>query len=415
MAPYLGKKKKQTLVSVTPKKKLKRKPRYYRFRRQPVVLIPKVPRLPRVFVVRPPKQRKNRQRTRNKNPYLWSYTETRLDGAIAYHAEYQQFSETMTDWTVKPCNMSVVKRPVIQMEGNFFAGKIVPEKGLAGLLLWNLSGHFFWVEPEATMYCWTSFVNNFKHKKLPTSNQADLLTNLAELDDTIAMLARPKVPSYGSVKWGWMPLISDIMAANDAANAVKSSYLDGNRRTSRYNATHTIVKNSVDVMRNEHTYFHHWEVKVKHVGTVTYENDILAFYDYMGFHPSPKVLWDIVPLSFAIDYILPIGDMLKALSPTKGWVKSVNFTGWQVITATVTEVCKAYPRWSKGPAEGCTRTYVTRTYLSGSALEQKTIPRSISPLKYPSMEQIFDLSYLAEAFNNRTKKILSPHVYRKRK
>lgn len=420
MAPYLGKKKRLKSPKKRKKKKVKslrkrkpRKPRYYRFRRQPKapsvrIRIPPTPKTPK-----PPKKRTNRQRTRRKSPYMQRYCETRFsDGSIAYLGSQVEYTETMTDWTVKPASMSVVKSPPKLMLGNFHPGRIA--NSLSGLLLWEYYGNFFWISPEATTNCWTPFVHSFKHKKLPTSNDADLMTAFAELDDSIAMLARPSKPSYGSVKWGWMPLISDINAANDAACAVKASYLDGNRRTSRYNATHNITKNSVDVTRNEHVYYHKWDVKVKHIGQVTYQNDILAFYDYMGFHPTPKLFWDLVPLSFAIDYVLPIGDMLKALTPSKGWVKSVNFTGWQVITATVTEICKTYPSWAKGPKECCTRTYVTRNYLQGTALDQITIPKSIEPLKEPSLEKIFDISYLAEAFHKRTKDILSPHVYRKR-
>lgn len=360
-----------------------------------------------------PKKRVNKLRTRTKQPYTYYYTERLIsNNSVLGHYPSPASVETMTDWTVKPGSLSVIKSPPETFSGTFHGGKSLTQPHN---IAWELHGNYFFVHPDVTTYCWTPYINNFKHKKLPTSNEADLLTNLAELDDTIAMLARPSKPSYGSVKWGWMPLISDINAANDAANAVKNSVLDGDRRTSRYNATHKIRKNSVDVTVNEHVYFHEWEVKVKYVGEITYQNDILAFYDYMGFHPTPKVLWDIVPLSFAVDYILPIGDMLKSLSPPKGWVKSANFTGWQVVTATVQEVCKTYPKWSQGPSDRSVRTFVTRHYLQGVALEQKTIPRTISPLKIPSLEQVFDLSYLSEAFYQRGRKILSPHVYRKRK
>lgn len=409
MSPYLGKKPKVVPPKIKKIKKT-RKPRYYLLRRQPKAISPKVYFPPVPKPVKRPKLRIHKYRTRSKDPFMYHYEQSGPDGRIYYLDDHIAYAEVMSDYTVKPGNMTILKTPAHHMVGSF-SGDRNPSSPRE---TWKFYGNYFWINPGSTTNCWTSFVGLLKHKKLPTSNQADLMTAFAELDDSIAMLARPSKPSYGSVKWGWMPLISDINAANDAAAAVKASFLDGNRRSNRYNATHTINKNSVDVVRNEHVYFHKWEVKVKHVGMISYENDILAFYDYMGYHPSPKLFWDLVPLSFAIDYILPIGDMLKALTPSKGWVRSANFTGWQVITATVTEICKSYPSWSSGPKVACSQTYVTRTYLHGSVLEQKTIPRSPS-LKTPSLEQIFDIAYLTEAFFNRTKKILSPHVYRKRK
>lgn len=362
---------------------------------------------------RPPRQRKNKARTRVR-PGRYSYVERLIsDNTVVYDYSDNRPSETMKDFTLKPCNLSVVKEPSKVIEGVYGLHGTV--KRLPHTIRWRHEGNHFWLDPSVTTYCWTPFVSLFKHKKLPTSNDLDLLTSLAEFDDTVAMLARPTKPTYGSVKWGWMPLVSDIMAVNDAAAAVKASHLDGNRRTSSYNATHQIQKNSVDVIVNDNTYFHQWDVKVKHIGSITYENDILAFYDYMGFHPSPKILWDLVPLSFAVDYILPIGDMLKAITPSKGWVKSANFTGWVVITAKVTEKCKPNESWISMPTDLCERTFVTRTYHSGIALESKQIPRSIQPLKTPTYEQIFDLTYLADAFYQRAKKILSPHVYKKKK
>lgn len=275
------------------------------------------------------------------------------------------------------------------------------------------------------MSVWTPFINNFKHKKLPTSNQADLLTNLAEFDDTVAMLATSfkTKPSYGGAKWGWMPLISDIIATNDAANKCKEASLSGGTITSKYSANFGIQKNSVVIPYYGGTFRHEWDVKVKFRGHVSYENDILAYYDFVGFHPSPKLAWDLVPLSFALDWVLPIGDILKDLSTRvsghKGWVKSVNFTGWRVITAKCTEVCLTPPKDYAGcfyhASEVGNITYVTRDFLNGVALEQKTIPPSIDALKTPTWEQAFDLTYLSEAFYQRGKKLLAPHVYKKKR
>jgi len=322
--------------------------------------------------------------------------------------------DTLTDFTIPPGPMS---REVTEI----WSGHLRthgPLNDLTDVFVENYPFGPGWVHPDTTRYVWEPYVNNLKWSKLPTSNEADLLTNLAELDDTIAMFGKSlkETPSYGSYKWGWAPLVNDVLACNDAANRVKQSLLNGNRRTSRYNATHQIKKSSGDIPVSGGIFYHAWDVKVKHIGHITIENDILSFYDYLGFHPSPKLLWDLVPLSFAVDYILPIGDMLRQLTPQKGWVKSANFTGWRIITADVREVVKKPPSGYNNcsfEANSGRKRFVFRDYLDGVALEQKRIPRAVDLIKVPSLEQICDLSYLSRTFHSKVKGMVSPLMRRK--
>jgi hypothetical protein len=261
----------------------------------------------------------------------------------------------------------------------------------------------YWISPESTSYVWTSYIHNLNVKKLPTSNQADLLTFLAEFDDSVAMLSTKLVSSlsYGGVKWGWMPMVSDIMACNTAGNNVKNSILEGSRRTAKYKTSYNIRKNTGDINVSGGSLYHEWDVTVKFSGSISYENDILSFYDYMGFHPTPKLFWDLIPLSFAIDYILPIGDTIQRITPSKGWVKAANFTGWRVITARVREKWKQPPRdYNKCSfnANAAISTYVYRDYLDGVTLEEKKVPRDPKGLNSPDLSQLFDLAYLSNAF-----------------
>lgn len=356
---------------------------------------------------RKPRVRKQRTRVR---PLACDYIAYLPDGSVINRASWVSTQDSMTDFTVKPGNLSrVTYKPFsgVLRSGPKFSELVTDYVG-------------FMIDPTVTMYIWTPYVSHLKVKKLPTSNDANLLTALAELDDTVGMLSTSLKtrPSYGGVKWGWMPLISDINAANDAANNVKNSLLEGNLRTSGYNATHRITKTVKNIPYFGGLVNHEWDVKVKHIGRISYENDICAFYDYLGFHPTPKLAWDLVPLSFAVDYILPIGDMLRSLTPQQGWVKNANFTGWQVITATVKEISVKPPSAYNGmtfAANSGEATFVTRTHLSGAHLSQKTIPRAIDLVKKPSLEQLMDLSYLSEAFYMRAKKVFSPHVYKKRR
>lgn len=372
-------------------------------------------------MTRPKKPRKPGPRTRTK-PGAYSHFTSYTDGRPPDNrTNASAIAETMVDSRIKPCNMSVVIQYPVE-DAIYYVTNSGAERhaeGLQGLHNWPVSAQSTW------QMCVAPWLYRLKNKKLATSNEADLLTAFAELDDTIAMCGKKLASSasYGGVKWGWMPLVSDIMAVNDAANNVRNSLLEGNRRTCQYNTKDSFTKKSQWFTHNwSGAVFqvrHTWEVEVKYRGSVTYENDILAFYDYMGFHPSPKLLWDLIPLSFAVDYILPIGDMLKQLTPEKGWVKSANFTGWHVVTANLSVEFKDISpgpyrsiHFSRLPTKA---KYVYRNYVSGVALESKRIYATIDALKMPTLEQMLDLSFLAEAFRSTGKRLLSPHVYRKRK
>lgn len=269
-------------------------------------------------------------------------------------------------------------------------------------------------DPSSTYSFIEPFLNRLNVRKIPTHNQADLLTNLAEFDDTLLMFSKNlgKSVSYGGYKWGWAPLVGDIMAVNDAANAVKKSTLIGSTRSSRYVTVDKFTVKSVPFPSPHGTVQHTWEVRVKYSGDISVENDILAFYDYMGFHPSPKLLWDLVPMSFAIDYILPIGDMLSNLTPARGWTKSANFTGWRVIKATVTEKLLVVRSDYKSIAARPPIEFTLRDYLSGVAFHQKLVPKLIEPIKWPSLEQAFDIGYLANTLLSGPKNQKSPKVKR---
>lgn len=253
--------------------------------------------------------------------------------------------------------------------------------------------------PMLTPFYGAVVENRLNWKKLPTSNQFDILTTLAEFDDAIAMFGKKFISSlsYGGYKWGWTPLLNDISAVNDAATAVKNSVLDGNRRSSPYNSTDSYTSKPVPFLNGGYEITQIADIKVKFTGSISYENDVCAFYDYMGFHPSPKLFWDLVPMSFAIDYVLPIGDMISNITPTKGWVKHANFTGWRVTTInceTTRKPIEGHGLSTRSSTVISTDKIVVRDYCNGTALAQKDLSKSIG-LKLPTISQAFDIAYLA--------------------
>lgn len=67
-------------------------------------------------------------------------------------------------------------------------------------------------------------------------------------------------------------------------------------------------------------------------GTVdlSVNHEAAIWLDRLGFHPDIGTAWDLVPLSFVVDWILPVGDFLSSLH-TRGWVRQVRFNGWRSI------------------------------------------------------------------------------------
>lgn len=137
---------------------------------------------------------------------------------------------------------------------------------------------------------WMYNINSLNWQKLATSNKAGLLQNLAELDDTVAMFGSKllKSASYGGYKWGWAPLLSDVAAVNDTVNKVKQfppglpqPYDDTNDFT---------VKRYFGDPKEPGTRLVTWDVSVRHKGSVTVDNNLLSYYDFLGFHPSPKLI-----------------------------------------------------------------------------------------------------------------------------
>lgn len=170
--------------------------------------------------------------------------------------------------------------------------------------------------------------------KLLTSSEYGLIQGLAELDDSIAIFRRKfwQEISYGSFTWGVLPFFSELNALveqarnfnNRAADNLQQyedqevySVSDTTSYPRSYGGTETVSING-QVTRRLTGYI-----------TIPY-SPILEAYDRLGFHPDLATAWDLVPASFLVDVLLPIGEALEAYSD-RGWIKAVNFRGWETI------------------------------------------------------------------------------------
>jgi len=167
--------------------------------------------------------------------------------------------------------------------------------------------------------------------KLPTSSKFGIIQFVAELDETIASFGKriTEQLSYGNITWGILPFVSDIQAMLEAllnlyANLETISYED----TGKINKGGFLDLNAYSMNSVKGTF------RNKGVASIPGGNDILALYDRLGFHPDIATAWDLVPLSFLVDYLLPIGTTLESLHE-RGWVRLVSFEGWSSIDVTV--------------------------------------------------------------------------------
>lgn len=167
--------------------------------------------------------------------------------------------------------------------------------------------------------------------KLPSSTQAGLIQIIAEIDDTIAMFSLKflRQLSYGAVTWGVMPFVSELIAVTKAV-----INLAQNLRLVEYEDEYSFNVSTPKVLVGLHYRQTVAKVVVHRNGVIDMESidPILKILDYIGLHPDLATAWDLVPLSFVVDYLLPIGNFLESFR--SGWVQAVYFKGWVSWKAT---------------------------------------------------------------------------------
>lgn len=165
--------------------------------------------------------------------------------------------------------------------------------------------------------------------KLPTSTQFGLLQLIAEIDDTIAMFTMKFLRSmtYGSFTWGVLPFISEVKAILQALENAQKSWDIVKYRDSGPISWKGDVNLTSWSSFNIHATAISGQWSVSGEADMSFQNPLSKFLDFIGLHPDLATAWDLVPLSFVIDWILPIGDFLSQFRQG-GWVKTVYFTGW---------------------------------------------------------------------------------------
>lgn len=250
------------------------------------------------------------------------------------------------------------------------------------------------------------------------NNNFELLALIAELDDLLATftLAFWRSITFGAVNWSLAPLVSDIMSIystlrdfwegrfqKDLESLQKPVHYD--LRSVSFQTTYGISSTFANVLLDGSARFA-GSLSIK---TTNRTLDSLAILlDELGVHPDLRTVWDLIPLSFVLDYFLPIGDAIESIHP-RGWFNPVvTFRGNFSFNGNLT---LDYPSRS-GTVELTQRTFKYKCYSRGPiTIGAGTRVLESPEFTCPSLRELFNTSYLA--FWHKLERKLIRYIQRK--
>lgn len=230
-------------------------------------------------------------------------------------------------------------------------------------------------------------------EKLPTSNKFGIIQFFAELDDTLLMFTKKfwKQLSYGAFTWGVLPFVSEVQALLEQIENLKNGFpKDCYYEDSRsYDDSVEWISDGFSTRHVDCTQTY------RLTGTVYYpslsELGIPALYDIIGFQPSLSTAWDLVPLSFVVDWVIPIGSFLDSLKTSHGWIQYLYFGGYstrKVEGQFYTKFCG-----SSAKSRVLDFTYFQRAPIN-DVLPVGVVEQPTDWLKFPSFSQLFNILYI---------------------
>jgi hypothetical protein len=237
------------------------------------------------------------------------------------------------------------------------------------------------------------------------NDEFELIPALADIDGTLAMFSTKflKEFSYGSFTWGVIPFISDLKALLTSLQDIFSS------PRSRYNQCILVNRKRFITYGRSFTDPNLWGGGVifpavtavygiaRAKGAIIYRSPDfssligkgLYLLDELGVHPDLKTAWDIIPLSFVLDYFIPIGDILETLHP-RGWgSSSLEFEGFlsSKLRVEYSQSCFIGSEQAFTYVPMATDRYRRQAYKGPR-------PLSGTEWKSPTMKELFNTAYL---------------------
>lgn len=176
---------------------------------------------------------------------------------------------------------------------------------------------------------------------------------------------REAYEAWLELQYGWMPLLSDVQGA--AVLMAKRDLEDPKRHSctvkSRFGSSRTYRKDtgSSSLITENNIPIKYIQMMDDDQGCTVrldynLENAAMAAYAQAGFTNPLEIAWEIVPWSFVVDWMFPIGNYVSLLDAERGW----NFRAGSSTTRQVTvSTLNVYPRpisgWSELVASGLAR------------------------------------------------------------
>jgi len=198
---------------------------------------------------------------------------------------------------------------------------------------------------------------------LLSSSKFGITQFLAELDETIMMILGRIAWKFFNVEeytYGWAPFLADLGNMMDGFN--RMSKLIDQKLMQRVGMRVELPPGETYVTASHRSKRIYGQFVQS--GVINLKGMIpQVALDNFGLHLDANVLWDLIPLSFMLDYLIPIGDFLDSLRPS-GWVRTVPFLGSLAVTDTVyTTQSYHYPVSTLPYEMGTVTKYYTRRHV----------------------------------------------------
>jgi hypothetical protein len=243
-------------------------------------------------------------------------------------------------------------------------------------------------------------------KDVADNNDFEIIPFIADIDGTIAMFSKKFLRdiSYGAFTWGVLPFLSDLRAL---AQSLMDLYT-GLKNYPRCTRVRRRVSYS-KAFAYEDTFALGVDYPIQQIEAQISVNGVITFYppdlskplnrlrlllDEIGFHPDLKTAWDVIPLSFVLDYFIPIGDLLESLHP-RGWGSyHYDFSGYLTAkgryTTAWTSQIFGQPRSLYVPS---TWEFYEREFRSTALSNNEGVS-----FETPSLKELFNTTYLTGLF-----------------
>lgn len=323
------------------------------------------------------------QRSRSRS--IMSTYRDYTDGVLYGTSDYPSIFEYFNDPRVKPgpcyhLRVSPMAFTLFHINGR----RVMQSTGLVPSLVWLESSVSQAVGP---------YLNRLDRNKLPTTNKAGILQILAEIDDTIAMFALRfwKKLSYGAVNWGIIPFVSDIKAVCQTVQNLAAKLDDF-----RYTDVDTFSIPAQAIPESDHSDFFlgNLEVKIRRNGSgdISDTPELNRLLDRLGLHPDLGTAWDLIPMSFLIDYIFPLGNYLESW---RGWTTGMNFSGWRTFHVNGHIILDDFRPSIWFPSRTSTTFEIFHRVYENTQVLSLLHDRDLPSLKLPSIIQMINMLYVA--------------------